>query len=140
MVCAQPSNFRMDEYIKMKAYWDWRMMYEIMSVKHCLNFIIKGLVVQIVDLDGLEVLLGVEVSLSNQKGLPEHNLFDFGIIVVHDIVVDVSFLFAHLEETGHLLRCQLLALVGCGFVVHHLVQLRQGFRVVFICMRRGVHF
>lgn len=40
------------------------------SVEHSFNFIVKGLVIQIIDLDGLEVFLGVEVPLGDQESLP----------------------------------------------------------------------
>lgn len=58
---------------------------------------------------------------------------DFGIVVVHDIVVGVSFFLVDFQEVRHLLSSQLLALVAGRFVVHHLVQLRKGLGVVLVC-------
>lgn len=46
--------------------WVWR------SVKHGLDLIVEGLIVEVVDLDGLEVFLRVEVSLRDQEGLPQN--------------------------------------------------------------------
>ena len=40
------------------------------SIKHSFDFIVEGLVVQIVNFDCLEVLLRVEIALSDQEGLP----------------------------------------------------------------------
>ena len=57
---------------------------------------------------------------------------DFGVIVVHDVVVVVALLLVDLEEVGHLLGCQLLPLIAGRFVVHHFVELGQSLRVVFI--------
>ena len=48
------------------------------SVEHGFDFVVKGLVVQIVDFDGLEILLGVEVALSDQEGLPKHQFLRHG--------------------------------------------------------------
>ncbi len=42
------------------------------SIEHGLDLIVEGLVVEVVDLDGLEVFLGVEVSLCDEEGLPKH--------------------------------------------------------------------
>lgn len=42
------------------------------SVEHGLDFVVEGLVIEVVDLDGLEVFLGVEVALGDEEGLPEH--------------------------------------------------------------------
>lgn len=42
------------------------------SVEHGLDFVIEGLVVEVIDFDGLEVLLGVEIALGNEEGLSEH--------------------------------------------------------------------
>jgi hypothetical protein len=44
------------------------------SVEHRFDFVVEGLVVEVVDLDGLEVLLGIEVALGDEEGLPEHQL------------------------------------------------------------------
>jgi hypothetical protein len=41
------------------------------SVEHGLDLVVEGLIVKVVDLDGLEVFLGVEVSLGDEEGLPE---------------------------------------------------------------------
>lgn len=41
------------------------------SVKHGLNFCIEGLIIEIIDFDGLEVFLWVEVSLGDEEGLPQ---------------------------------------------------------------------
>ena len=42
------------------------------SVEHGLDFVIEGLIVKVIDFDGLEVLLRIEVALGNQEGLPQH--------------------------------------------------------------------
>lgn len=42
------------------------------SVEHGLDFVIEGLIVEVIDFDGLEVLLRIKVALGNQEGLPEH--------------------------------------------------------------------
>lgn len=57
---------------------------------------------------------------------------DFGVIVVHDIVVVISLLLVDLKEGSYLLSGELLALVTCGLVVHHLVELGQCLGVVFV--------
>lgn len=44
----------------------------IASVEHGFDFIVEGLVVEVIDFDSLEVLLGVEVSLGDQEGLSQH--------------------------------------------------------------------
>lgn len=80
------------------------------SVEHGPNFVIEGLIVEIIDFDGLEVFFRIEVSLGNQEGLPKdqfldylESYFDFGVVVVHDIVVDITFvLFVDFEEIGDL--------------------------------------
>jgi hypothetical protein len=98
------------------------------------------LVIEVVDFNGLEVLFGVKVTLSDEEGLSEHKLFNFGIIVVHDVIINITLLLANFEEISHLLSGQLLTLVGRGFVVHHLVQLRQCFGVVLIYVKQVIHF
>jgi len=94
------------------------------SIEHSLDFVVKGLVVQVVNLNGLEVFLGIEVTLGDEECLPEHQFLDFSVIVVHDIVIDVAFLLVDLQKIGDLLCRQLLSFVGSWLVVHHLVQLR----------------
>lgn len=42
------------------------------SVEHSFNFVVEGLVIQIVNFDSLEVLLGIEVSLRDQESLSQH--------------------------------------------------------------------
>ena len=41
------------------------------SVEHGFDLIVEGLIIEIVDFDGLEVLLGIEVSLGDEEGLSE---------------------------------------------------------------------
>lgn len=65
---------------------------------------------------------------------------DFGVIVVHDVVVGVAFLLVDFEEVGDLLGGQLFSLVAGGFVVHHLVELTQGLGVVLVYVDGPVHF
>jgi hypothetical protein len=66
---------------------------------------------------------------------------DFSIIVVHDIIVDIALIFfIDLEEVSHLFGGKFFALGRCGFVVHHFVELTEGFGVVLIWVRREVHF
>ena len=65
---------------------------------------------------------------------------DFGVVVVHDIVVVVALLLVDLEEAGDLFSGQFFSLVGSGFVVHHLVELGKSLRVVLVCMARHLHF
>ena len=72
------------------------------SIEHGFNFVIEGLVIQIVDFDGLEVFLWIKVSLGNQKSLSQHYLFYFSIVVIHDIVINIAFLLAHLQEISNL--------------------------------------
>jgi hypothetical protein len=60
------------------------------------------LIVQVVDLDGLEVFFGIEITFGDQEGLSQNQFFDLGVVVVHDIVVGVSF-FRAFEELGDLL-------------------------------------
>ena len=43
-----------------------------LSVEHGFDFVIKGLVVQIINFNCLEIFLGVEVAFSDQEGLPQH--------------------------------------------------------------------
>ena len=103
------------------------------SVEHGSDLVVEGLVVQVLDLDGLEVLLRVEVALRDEEGLPQHQLLDLGVVVVHDVVVHVALLLlVDLEELGYLFRRELLALAAGRLVVHHLVQLRQGLGVVLV--------
>jgi hypothetical protein len=66
------------------------------------------LIVQVVDFDGLEVFFGIEIAFSNQESLPQHEFFDFGVIVVHDIIVGIPF-FGALEEFGNLFSRQFLS-------------------------------
>ena len=73
------------------------------SIEHRLDLVVEGLVVQVVDFYCLEIFLRIEVSLSNQEGLSEHNLFYFGIVVVHDIIIHIPLLFAYLQEICNLL-------------------------------------
>lgn len=42
------------------------------SVEHGFDFIVEGLVIQVVDLDGLEIFLGVEVTFCDKEGLPQN--------------------------------------------------------------------
>lgn len=42
------------------------------SVEHGLDLVVEGLIVEVVDLDGLEVFLRVEVSLRDEEGLSQH--------------------------------------------------------------------
>lgn len=44
------------------------------SVEHGLDLVVEGLVVEVVDLYGLEVFLGVEVALGDEESLSEHQL------------------------------------------------------------------
>ena len=101
------------------------------SIEHGLYLVVEGWIVQIVDFDGLEIFLGVEVPLSDQESLSQHQFLPlnkpylyFGIVVVHHIVVGVPFLLVDLQEVGHLLSCQLLSFVARWLVVHHFVELR----------------
>lgn len=40
------------------------------SIKHCSDLVVEGLVVQVLYFDGLEIFLRVEVSLRDQECLP----------------------------------------------------------------------
>ncbi len=73
------------------------------SIEHSFNFVVEGLIIQIVDFDGLEIFLWIEVSFGNQKCLSQHDLFYFGIVIIHDIIVDITLLLANLQEISHLL-------------------------------------
>ena len=44
------------------------------SVEHGLDLVVEGLVVEVVDLYGLEVFLGVEIALGDEECLSEHQL------------------------------------------------------------------
>jgi hypothetical protein len=101
------------------------------SAEHRPDLVVEGLIVQVVDLDGLEVFFGIEVTLGDQEGLPQNQFFNLGVVVVHDIVVGVSF-FRAFEELGDLLGRQFLSFSRRRLVVHHFVQLGQGFRVVLV--------
>lgn len=65
---------------------------------------------------------------------------DFGVVVVHDVVVVVALLLVDLEEVGDLFSGEFFSLVAGGFVVHHLVELGQRLRVVFVCLITYLHF
>ena len=41
------------------------------SIEHGFDLIVEGLIIEIVDFDGLEVLLGIEVSLGDEEGLSQ---------------------------------------------------------------------
>lgn len=51
-----------------------RMMaeYGMGSAEHGFDLVVESLVVEVVDFDGLEVLLGVEVSFGDQEGLSQY--------------------------------------------------------------------
>lgn len=40
------------------------------SVEHGLDLVIKGLIIEVINFDCLEVLLGIEVALRDEEGLP----------------------------------------------------------------------
>jgi hypothetical protein len=42
------------------------------SIKHCLDLVVKGGIVEVLDFDGLEVLLGIEVPLRDEEALPQN--------------------------------------------------------------------
>ena len=116
------------------------------SIKHRSDFVIKCLIIKIVNLDCLEVLFRVKISLSDQKCLSQNqfltfnmeNYLDFSIIVVHNIIVDITFIFfIDFEEISNLFSCKFFTLIRSWFVVHHFVKLTQSFRVVFICIKKG---
>jgi hypothetical protein len=71
------------------------------SVEHGPDLVIEGLIVQVIDFDSLEVFFWIEITFSDKEGLPQDELLDFAVIVVHDIVVGISF-FRALEEFGNL--------------------------------------
>ncbi len=57
----------------------------------------------------------------------------FSIIIVHDIIIDITLIFfIDFEEVGDLFSGKFFTLVGGWFVVHHFVELTECFRVVFI--------
>ena len=41
------------------------------SIEHGTDFVIEGLVVEVVDFDGLEVLFGIEISFGDEECLSE---------------------------------------------------------------------
>ena len=43
-----------------------------LSVEHGFDFVIEGLIVQIINFNCLEIFLGVEVAFSDQEGLSQH--------------------------------------------------------------------
>lgn len=80
------------------------MKYRASIVKHGSDFIVEGLVIQIFDFDGLEIFLRIEIALGNEESLAEDKFFDFGIIIVHDIIIDITFLvFVNFQKFGNLL-------------------------------------
>lgn len=102
------------------------------SVEHGLDFVVKGLVIKVVDFDSLEVFLRIEIAFRDEESLPQDKFLNFGVIIIHDVIIDIAFLFAHLQEVRHLLSGKFISLIGRGLVVHHLIQLRKCFRVVFV--------
>ena len=52
------------------------------SVEHSLDLVVKGGIVQIVDLDGLEVFLGVEVAFGDQEALSKHQFLNDNTITL----------------------------------------------------------
>lgn len=115
-------------------------MNELKSIEHGSNFIIESLVVEVIDLYGLEVLFRVEISLGDEERLPQNQFLlyfkiylNLGIVVVHNIIVDITLIFlVDFEEVGYLFSGEFFSFVGCGFVVHHFVELAESFGVVFI--------
>jgi hypothetical protein len=59
------------EQVIFKYECNWQNM-GMGSVKHSFDFVVEGLVVEVVDFDGLEVLFGVEVALGDEEGLSEY--------------------------------------------------------------------
>jgi hypothetical protein len=76
------------------------------SIKHRSNFVIKRLIIKIFDFDSLEVLLRIKVALSNKECLSQDKLFNFSIIIIHDIIIDISlFFFVNFKKIGYLFSC-----------------------------------
>lgn len=42
------------------------------SVEHGFDFVVKSLVIKIINFDSLEVLFGIKVALGDQECLPQH--------------------------------------------------------------------
>jgi hypothetical protein len=74
----------------------------IISVEHGLNFVVEGLIIQIINFYCLEVFLRIEVSLSNEESLSQHDLLDLSIVIVHDVIIDITLLLAHFQEISDL--------------------------------------
>jgi hypothetical protein len=72
------------------------------SVEHRPDLVVESLIVKVVDFDGLEVFFGIEITLRDQESLSQNQFFYLRVVVVHDIVVGVSF-FGAFEELGDLL-------------------------------------
>lgn len=54
-----------NEWMKQKS------IFKSQSVEHGPDFVVKSLVVQVIDFDGLEVLFGVEVAFSDEESLSQ---------------------------------------------------------------------
>ncbi len=63
-------SFYSDFYIKKskikKNEWN------VESIEHRPDFVIEGLIIEVIDLDGLEVLFRIEVTFGNQESLSEN--------------------------------------------------------------------
>ena len=121
-------------------FWVGLFVWELSSIEHGPDLAVEGLVIQVVDFDGLEVFFGVEIPLSDKESLSQYQLLNFGVVIIHYVIIGLSFLVAF-EKLCNLFSSQFLSLTGRRFVVHHLVQLGEGFWIVLIWnYGRNVHF
>ena len=68
--------------------------------------------------------------------------FDFSLVIVHDVIIYISFfaIFVELEEVGNLFVRKFLTFGGCGLIVHHFVELVECLRVVLVYVTLMLHF
>lgn len=55
----------------MMSIYIWIFM-RCKSIEHGPDFVVEGLIIKVINFDGLEVFLRIEVSLSDKECLPEH--------------------------------------------------------------------
>lgn len=124
----------------MDYFWIFRSCRDHQSIKHCSNFVVEGLIIKVLNFNSLEVLFRIEVSFGDQESLPQHQFLNFSIIIVHDIIIDITFLFLiDFQEVGDLFGSQLLPFIARRLVVHHFVELGECLRVVLIWTKQNYY-
>lgn len=77
------------------------------------------------------------VCLKTNYWIKKRIYLDFGIVIVHNVIIDISLIFfIDFEEVSDLFSGKFFTLIGSRFVVHHFVELTESFRVVFVWIVR----